>query len=339
MKCPYCDTEFEIEALEEYQKEIASPAHDSYGWDTGDLAEDWEAGELDDLSQCACPSCGAEILGDKNAVAMVCPNCGNSQIVSKRLTGLLEPDYVIPFQLDKKTAMQALKDFYKGKRLLPDSFKEGNRINGIQGIYLPFWLFDAEAKGHICYKATKKKTWSDANYNYIKTDYYSVVRDGGMAFEKIPVDGSERMDDNYMDAIEPFNYAQLQGFQTAFLSGYPAEKYDVDADKTKPRAEQRIKNSVETEFRKSVTGYTTVSTESSTVTVAGGKVSYGLFPVWILNTKFKKENYLFLMNGQTGRLVGKLPVDKGKFIKYLSLIAGITGAVLTVIIQALRIFV
>ena len=338
MKCPFCDTEFEIAALEEYQKEIAVQTKDNYGWNTGSIGKEWEGAELDDLSQCACPSCGAEILGDANTVAMVCPNCGNSQIVSKRLTGMLKPDYVIPFQLDKKTATQALKDFYKDKRLLPDFFKEENRVNSIQGIYLPFWLFDAKAQGHINYKATKVKTWSDAKYHYTKTDQYAVLRDGSMAFEKIPVDGSERMDDAYMDAIEPFNYAQMQEFKTAFLSGYPAEKYDVDAEKSKPRAEERIKNSIEAEFRKSVTGYVTVKTESSSVTVTDGKMSYALFPVWILNTKYKKQNYLFLMNGQTGRLIGKLPVDTGKFIKYLSLFSGGIGVVLTVIIQLLRIF-
>ena len=338
MKCPSCDTEFEIAALEEYQKEMRAQTGDSYGWEAGDAGKEWDAGELGDLSQCACPSCGAEIIGDQNAVAMVCPNCGNSQIVSKRLSGLLKPDYVIPFQLDKKTATQALKDFYTGKRLLPDFFKEENRINSLQGIYLPFWLFDGDAKGHIRYKATKIKTWSDSNYNYTKTDFYSVVRDGGMAFAKIPVDGSERMDDAYMDAIEPFDYAQLKDFQTAFLSGYPAEKHDVDAEKSKPRAETRIKNSVEAEFRKSVTGYASVTRESASVAVTGGKVSYGLFPVWILNTKYKKENYLFLMNGQTGRLVGRLPIDSGKFWKYLLLLTGGIGAAVTAVIQALRIF-
>ena len=339
LKCPYCDTEFEIAALEEYNKELAASAKDNYSWDAVDIRKNWEPGELDDLSQGSCPSCGAELMGDKNTVSMVCPNCGNSQIVSRRLTGLLKPDYVIPFQLDKKTATQALKNFYNGKRLLPNFFKEENRVNSIQGVYLPYWLFDANAQGHITYKATKTKYWSDSNYNYTKTDFYSVVRDGGMAFMKIPVDGSERMDDAYMDAIEPFDYTLLKDFQTAFLAGYPAEKYDVDAEQSKDRAAKRIKATVETEFAGSVSGYSTVRTESSSVTVTGGKVSYGLFPVWILNTKYKKENYLFLMNGQTGRLVGKLPADSGKIWKYLLLFTGIIGAALTLIIQALRIFI
>jgi len=338
MKCPYCDAEFTIAALEEYQKQLQAPEKDNVKWDGKDAAKTWEQEELGDLSTGSCPSCGAELLGDKNTVAMVCPNCGNTQIVLRRLTGLLKPEYIIPFKLDRKVAVDALKNFYKGKRLLPDSFKDENRINSIQGVYLPFWLFDANAQGHVRYKATKVKHWSDSSYDYTKIDHYSIVRDGSLQFEKIPVDGSERMDDDYMDAIEPFDYTQLKDFQTAFLSGYLSEKYDVDVEKSKERAVKRIKKTVETEFAKSVTGYASVKTESSTVGVENGKVSYSLFPVWILNTKYNKENYLFLMNGQSGRLVGRLPADPGKSWKYRIKIAGIIGAVSTLLIQALRIF-
>jgi len=258
--------------------------------------------------------------------------------VLRRLTGLLKPEYIIPFKLEKKVAVEALKNFYKGKRLLPDSFKDENRINNIQGVYLPFWLFDANAQGHVRYKATKVKRWSDSSYDYTKIDHYSIVRDGSLQFEKVPVDGSEKMDDSYMDAIEPFDYTQLKDFQTAFLSGYLSEKYDVDAEKSKERAVKRIKTTLETEFAKSVVGYASVRTESSTIGVENGKVSYSLFPVWVLNTKYNKENYLFLMNGQSGRLVGRLPADPGKSWKYRLMIAGIIGAVSTLVIQALRIF-
>jgi len=338
MKCPFCDTEFEIAALEEYQKQLRGAEKDKANWDEENVPQTWEQDELEDLSTGSCPSCGAELLGDKNTAAMVCPNCGNSQIVLKRLTGLLKPDYLIPFKLDKKAAVEALKNFYKGKRLLPECFKDENRIDSIQGVYLPFWLFDANARGHVCYKASKTKTWSDSSYRYTKTDFYSVVRDGNIRFEKIPVDGSERMDDSYMDAIEPFDYNQLKDFQTAFLSGYLTEKYDVDAEKSKERAVTRMKSTVETEFSKSVTGYASVRPESSVVNVEDGKVSYSLFPVWILNTKYNKENYLFLMNGQTGRLVGRLPADPGKSWKYRLLFTGILGVVFTLVIQVLRIF-
>jgi len=337
MKCPFCGAEFQISTIEEYQKQLQVPEKDNVNWNGKVAAQDWRQKELDDLSTGSCPSCGAELLGDKNTASMVCPNCGNTQIVLRRLSGLLKPEYIIPFKLDKKVAVAALKDFYKNKRLLPNSFKDENRINSIQGVYLPFWLFDANAQGHVCYKGTKTRVWSDSRYNYTKTDYYSIVRDGGLQFKRIPVDASVKMDDNYMDAIEPFDYTQMKGFETAYLSGYLTEKYDVDAETSKERAIKRIKKSVEVEFARSITGYESVTTESSAISVENGKVSYSLFPVWILNSKYKNENYMFLMNGQSGHLVGKLPVDPGKFWKYMLLYTGIIGAVSTFLIQALRI--
>jgi len=338
MKCPYCDTEFEIAALADYQKQIAAPEKDRMELDAG-KAEAWESADLVDLSTGSCPSCGAELVGDKNTIATVCPCCGNTQIVQKRVQGLLKPEYVLPFQLEKKAAVEALKQFYKGKRLLPDLFTKENRINEMQGLYVPFWLYDAISQGSVTYKATKVKTWSDNDNNYTKTDYYSVVREGSLGFEKVPVGGSEKMNNDYMDAIEPFDYTKMKDFQTAYLSGYLAEKYDVDAEASKGRAIKRIKNSLESSFAQSVQGYTSVSAERSSVNVEKGKVSYSLFPVWILNTKYQKENFQFIMNAQSGLIVGKLPVDKGKAMKYRLLFTVGFGALFTLIIQLLRIFV
>jgi hypothetical protein len=188
------------------------------------------------------------------------------------------------------------------------------------------------------YKASRTQFWSDINFNYTKTDFYSVVREGSLDFEKVPVDGSEKMDDSFMDAIEPFNYALIKDFQSAFLAGYIAEKYDVDADKSRERAGRRVKTSLEAEFARTVTGYGMVMPESSVVNVENGKVSYALLPVWILNTKYQKENYQFIMNGESGRLVGRLPADPAKSWKYRFLITGIIGAACTILIQILRIF-
>jgi DNA-directed RNA polymerase subunit RPC12/RpoP len=339
MKCPYCDAEFEIAALQEYQKEMAAPEKDLINVDTSKAGSEWNEADLGDLSTGSCPSCGAELIGDKNTIATICPCCGNTQIVQQRVQGLLKPEYVIPFQLEKKAATEALKKFYQGKKLLPNFFKEENRVNSIQGLYVPYWLYDARASGQITYKATKVKSWSDKSYSYTKTDYYSVVREGDISFAKIPVDGSEKMDDDYMDALEPFDYATLKDFQSAYLSGYIAEKYDVNAEASKERAIKRMKHSLESQFAKSVQDYRSVVKEKSNINVGEGKVTYALFPVWVLNSKYQNENYQFIMNGQSGLIVGKLPIDQGKAMKYrLSFIAGF-GVLFTLIIQLLRILV
>jgi len=336
MKCPFCDTEFELAALEEHQKEISAPAQDDYNWGTQDSCGSWGGEDMDCLSSGSCPSCGAELFGNENTVAAVCPCCGNAQIIVKRLTGGLKPDYVIPFKLEKKAAVEAINNFCKGKRLLPDCFLKNNHIQDTQGLYAPFWLFDANAHGHVNYKATKVRVWRKGDYNYKEISHYSVLRDGNLDFEKIPVDASEKMDSAYMDAMEPFNYKEMKDFHNSFLAGYAAEKYDVDADKSKPRAERRIKTTLEKEFKKSVNGYATVTQVSSSVNAKNGRVSYGLFPVWVLNTKYRQENYQFMMNGQTGQLVGKLPVDKAKTWKYRGAITGILGVIMSAVMFGLH---
>jgi len=165
-----------------------------------------------------------------------------------------------------------------------------------------------------------------------------VQREGSLGFEKISVDGSEKMDDEYMDSIEPFDYGKLKDFQADYLSGYLAEKYDVSADACKERAVKRIKKSVETQFRASVQGYATVTKERSSVNVEDGKVTYSLFPVWVLNSKYKDKNYQFIMNGQSGFIAGKLPIDKGKVIKYGLLYLFGFGIAFSLIIELLQMF-
>jgi hypothetical protein len=316
LTCPYCDTSFEIDALIQYNQSLENVKTDSYGWQdytkesgTGD----WEEGELEGISEFRCPSCGGEIVGNPNTVATSCVYCGNPAILMSQLQGMYKPDYIIPFKLDKNAAKSALIKHLRFKPLLPKSFKDENRIESLTGIYVPFWLFDCDVDASIRFKATRTQVWSDSEYRYTRTSYYLVLRNGSMSFEMVPVDGSEKMDDEYMEAIEPFDYSQISDFKTPYLSGYIAEKYDIDAEQSKPRANKRIKTSVEDIFRSTVKGYNSVVTENSNISFYDGKIHYALLPVWMLNTKYKGKIYSFSMNGQTGRFVGELPVSMGRF--------------------------
>ena len=164
----------------------------------------------------------------------------------------------------------------------------------------------------------------DSRYNYTETSHYSVHRGGNLSFEKVPVDGSSKMDDTLMESIEPFNIADAVDFQTAYLSGFLADKYDVDAEASIERANQRIKQSTEDAFRSTVQGYTSVVPVSSTINLQNGRARYALYPVWILNTQWNGQKFTFGINGQTGKIAGDLPMDKSKFWTWL---AGVSGAV------------
>ncbi|PWJ52105.1 hypothetical protein [Faecalicatena contorta] len=334
MKCPFCDTEFEMETLKELDEEIKNEQPETMEWEESAGGE-WQEGETDGMMVYVCKSCGGEIIGDENTAATSCLFCGNPVIMTGQFAGALRPDWVIPFKLDKKMAKEKLMKHLKGKRLLPKVFKEENRIDEIKGIYVPFWLFDTDAEADIHYNATKTRSWSDDVYKYTETSYYSVSRGGRIGFERVPVDGSSKMADDLMESIEPFDFAEAVDFQTAYLAGYLADKYDVTAEESIARANKRVKRSTEEEFRKTVRGYATVTTESSNIRLSNGSSKYALCPVWILNTTWKEKNYIFAMNGQTGKFVGDLPVDKGAFWRWFAALSVVFGAVIYIILGAI----
>lgn len=193
-------------------------------------------------------------------------------------------------------------------------------------MYVPFWLFDADADAHIRYHATRIRTWSDRDYDYTETQHYAVLRSGDLSFTHVPVDGSSRMPDDLMESIEPFDFSSAVDFQTAYLSGYLADRYDVNADDSIGRANERVKKSTESVFASTVVGYHTVVPESTSVRLANGRVRYALYPVWLLNTVWNGKTFSFAMNGQTGKFVGDLPVDKGKKWRWFGLVSGIAAA-------------
>lgn len=326
MKCPFCGNEFEMETLASYDSELQNDSESNMQWETN-AGSEWQEGEADGLRTYRCNSCGGEIVGDDTLAASKCPYCGNQVVMMGQFSGALKPDFVIPFKLDKKAAKEALLNHYKGKKFLPKVFRDQNHIEEIKGVYVPFWLFDADADANIRYKATRIRHWSDSRYEYTETSFYSVTRQGSLGFEKVPVDGSTKMADDLMESIEPFDFSQAVDFQTAYLAGYVADKYDVDAETSIARANERIKKSTEDAFASTVDGYTTVTPVMSSINLENGTSKYALFPVWFLNTDWNGQKYTFAMNGQTGKLVGDLPLDKGAYKRWLFGLTGVISAV------------
>ena len=334
MKCPFCESEFDIEAIKALQDSLGKEDASDLSWESA--SSDFTADETTGLGVYHCSSCGGEVVGDENTGATSCPFCDNPVILKGQFSGGLRPDVVIPFKLDKEAAMKGLENHLKGKRLLPKIFKNQNKIEEIKGIYVPYWLFDADADGYARFKAENHRTWSDSRYIYHETTYYSVVRSGNMGFDHVPVDGSTKMPDIIMESIEPFNYSDAVDFETAYLSGFLADKYDVPSEECQPRANERIVQSTVNALRSTVTGYSKVHLENKVVNLQNGKVSYALYPVWMLNTTWNKKNFTFAMNGQTGKFVGDLPCDWGLFWKWFFGVSGIAALASIAVLFLLR---
>ena len=295
-KCDYCEGEYTAEQLKDMEKinkeEVDTTNYVNYN----------------------CPDCGAEIITDENTAATFCVYCGNTSIIKNRLSGKFAPSKIIPFKMEKQKAIEAFKRLRKGRPLTPKTFTSEKNIEKIQGIYIPFWLYEVEVDGTIEATATRVKSWSSGDTHYTKTDYYNVVRTGTMSYHRVPVDGSTRFANDMMNTIEPFDYSKLIDYNHAYLSGFLAEKYDVNKKDAFKDAKTRTLNSTKEEMLNSMHGYSSKTIKKNKLESKEKNVEYALLPVWMVNVKYNNEYYLFAMNGESGKFIGNIPIDKKKTI-------------------------
>jgi len=327
LHCDYCESSYTVQEVEELfaaknaEAEQQSPQPELSEW--GEDAASMRAYN--------CPSCGAELICEQTTAATACPYCGNPAIVPGQFAGSKKPDCIIPFKVTKEQAVEALRKHYQKKPLLPKSFSEESHLQEIKGVYVPFWLFDGKVNADVTFKTTRTHTHTTGKERIITTDHFEVWRKGSVSFSGVPVDGASKMPDAYMDAVEPFDYGELKPFSLSYLPGFLADKYDVTAEECTPRVENRSRETALDAMRGTVIGYESCIPLREDVTVDCTNVRYALLPVWLLSTKWKDQNYLFAMNGQTGRLVGDLPVSKERLFAWFGGIFAASAAVMSLI--------
>ena len=264
------------------------------------------------MAQFQCNSCGGEIIGSPDMVSARCPWCNNNFVATGQLTSTRVPDRMIPFAMTKEQALEAFKANMKGLKLIPREFKQVS-VDDIQGVYVPYWLYDATVAGEGNFSCENIRTWTDSEYEYTQHQEYQVYRSANVAFLDVPVAGTTKVTDKLTESIEPFDYTKSVAFSPAYLTGFMTNKYDVEAQDANPRALERMKDSTEEVLRNSISGYDTVSTINTSIQPAFGELEYVFLPMWLMNVDFQGKNYNYAMNGQTGKFVGTFPVSERKY--------------------------
>ena len=311
MKCEYCDNAFDLETVRSYAESKQPDTTPEVNWE--DTAQQqWNADEEALLRSFVCDACGGELITNDHTAATFCPFCGNPTILPGRLSGSVKPDGVIPFKTTREDAKAAFLKLCSSKKLLPKFFTQEQQVEKITGMYVPFWLYDCSADYTGSYQATRIHTWSDSRYTYTKTDHYLLNRRAQAAYTGIPMDGSSKLEDIFMESIEPYDYSAVTDFETAYLSGFFADKYDVESKSGEDRIRQRVEESMNDRLQSSLLGYHSVIPTSRQLKIDHSKARYVLLPVWMLNTKYRGKTYTFAMNGQTGKMSGSFPVCSKK---------------------------
>ncbi|WKA59370.1 TFIIB-type zinc ribbon-containing protein [Planococcus shenhongbingii] len=287
--------------------------------------------EMDEAKEYHCENCGAVILTEASTTATHCSFCGAPVVLSDRLTGEFAPAKVIPFTITKEEAVAAFKKWTRNGRLTPRGFMNGDRIKKMTGMYVPFWLYDIDGTAEVAAIGTRVHQYQRGDTIYTETDFYDVYRGIDLSYLKVPADASEKMDDELMDKLEPYDYQELKDFKMPYLAGYLAEKYDYDDEVLFSRVESKIVPYIDAYINGTISGYSTVSYTNKQIQANKKNVYYTLFPVWMVYYDFENKEHTFAMNGQTGKVVGKPPISGGKVAAWFTAIAAGTFAVMKAI--------
>ena len=278
-----------------------------------------------------CENCGAIVITEADTTATSCSFCGAGVVLADRLSGHLAPAKVIPFTISKEEARLAFKKWCKNGRLTPKGFMTADRVKNITGMYVPFWMYDLNSKAKVNALGTRKRSYTRGEYIYTETKYYDIYRDIDLNYVKVPVDASEKMDDELMDKLEPYQYDSLKDFKTPYLAGYLAEKYNYDDEELMPRVKDKVKSFIDSYISSTISGYTTVQYKKKQIDISKRRAYYVLLPVWMIYYDFDKQEHTFAMNGQTGKVVGKPPISMKKVAAWFSSIAASSFVILKLI--------
>ena len=319
LECKRCGTSIDVKTYEdEYaslMEEVSGSTSDNSDYGFNNSEQDNDA-DNNNMKIYHCQSCGAELVADEYTSATFCSYCGNPTLVEDRLKGSFRPKSIIPFKINKDQAVDIYKKWLKKGMLTPKELSRKSTIEKISGVYVPFWLYDYSARTMMSANANKVRTTRRGDTEYTYTDHFDVYRDVSAEFKRIPADASEKMPDEQMDMLEPYNYSEITDFAMPYLSGYLSEKYNYTADEIQSRAKKRADSYITQIARDSITGYSSVIVRNNSISMNGRGSEYALLPVWMLNFRYNNKEFHFYLNGQTGKIVADRPISAGKAVTY-----------------------
>lgn len=319
LSCEFCRSMFTLEKIKEIYADVAPQPEEET-----QQQESFESHT--NLYQCK--SCGAEIMAEDDTTATFCYYCHNPVILAGRLKGDYKPSKIIGFHIKRDEAEQMFKEWCGKKKFIPSDFKSQQQLEKMTGLYVPFWVTDCKVYADFHALGKKTRSWTSGSYRYTETKEYDVIRKANITTKGIPADGESKIEDLLMESIEPFDYSALKPFDMSYFSGFFADKYDVDKQAVFPRIKERVETACRNVINQSVTGYSTTVTEHQKYDIERTDWQYIMLPVWFMTYRYQDKIYEFAINGQTGKLAGTPPLDKGK-LALASVLFGLGVALVT----------
>ncbi len=309
LHCPYCD---HIEViLQEDEEETSAEEYDLF---TAVHTENCDWGV--ETKTVLCKSCGGEMVYDALEIAGECPYCGSNQVMEAKTENTMAPGGVCVFKLDAKQAAQKFKDWIKKRWFCPKEAKDNANPKNFKGIYLPYWTFDTNTTStYSAEYGIRRQKRNSKGETVFETDWYRCSGTYNEFIDDQVVCATARYEQGLLNKLEPFNTADNKVYKPEYVAGFAAERYSLGVKD----AWEKAKSLISARLRRNITkkiqdDYHADSVRSLRIRTghSGIKYKYLLLPVWMAGFKYRDKLYQFMVNGQTGRVSGKIPVSPAK---------------------------
>ena len=316
--CPFCGTEAPYDvnratgAIQEIDlvRTLRELPDDARGWQV-------------ERRSVQCQSCKAVMVFDPQRVGQNCDFCGSPALVDyQAIKAPIRPQSLLPFTVSEAQVRESIRRWYASKWLAPNAFKRRALVDTIHGIYIPYWTFDAQV--HCPW-------WAEAGYYYYTTETYRDAKGqtqtrqvqhvrwepaSGVVdqfFDDEPVPGTTGVDHDLLRQIEPFPTQQLVPYDTAFLSGFVVEHYQVVLVDAAKRSQEQMHAKLMAICAGQVPGDThrnlRIAPEYS-----GQTFKHVLVPIWLLAYTYGARRFQVAVNGATGAIAGRYPKSVWKIL-------------------------
>ena len=326
LSCPYCGHK---EAVATCGAQVEERSFEQYLQIRPEQMEQLAANAL----EVQCQSCGATVTFLPPEVASQCDFCG-VQIVTqaKSADPILTPEGVLPFRITQQHASTGLREWLQSRWFAPNDLKKFARPEGIHGVYLPFWTYDTNTTSYYTgergehYYVTETYYETDSQGRQVartrqvqQTHWYSASGTVSRWFDDVLVAATVSLAQNRLEALEPWDLAELKPYNPAFLAGFKAQRYQVDLAQGFERVKQVTANVIQSDVREDIGGDVqrihSVSTHYSGVTF-----KHLLLPVYAGAYRFNQKIYQIVVNGRTGEIQGDRPYSFWKIALFVSVL-------------------
>ncbi len=263
-----------------------------------------------------CQSCRAVMVFDPAKVGKNCDFCGSPALVDyEELQSPIRPRSLLPFRISQTDVRDRMKRWYAGRWFAPNAFKDKSLVDQLHGLYVPYWTFDArvhcewQADSGTYYYTTE--TYRD-NKGRTQTRRVRHVRWTPAAgaidhfFDDEPVPGTRGVDPGLLRQVEPFPTQEVVPYDTAFLSGFVVERYQINLEDAAAASVEQMHNTLMALCGQQVPGDTHRNLRIQP-SFSEQTFKHTLVPIWLLSYTYGAKTFHVVANGYTGEIAGRYP--------------------------------